>query len=249
MKRSTLIVVSLLVIASLVLAGCGSTKGEKVTIATNAEFAPFEYVDETSKEMVGFDIDLIKAVAEKANIEIEIQNTGFDAMLAGVSQCQYDAAIAAITITEDRQKEMTFSDPYINAGQVVVIKIGNEEITGKDSLIGKTVGAQIGTTGAEEVKNLGDVTLKTYDTYEFAMLDLINGQIDAVVVDYPTALGFIGKNSDKIQTIGDVFTNESYGIAVCNTNKDLLAKLNAGLKAAIEDGTVASLEQKWLAGK
>lgn len=109
--------------------------------------------------------------------------------------------------------------------------------------------AQLGTTGAIEAEKIEGVTLKTYDSYDLAFLDLANGQIDAVIADYPTALGFIGKNADKIKAVGEVFTDESYGVAVCNKNEDLLKKINEGLKAVKEDGTIAKLEAKWLAGQ
>lgn len=246
MKRFSFVLVSMLVLSSLLLSACQPAK-TKVRVATNAEFAPFEYVDEKTKEITGFDIELIKAVATKANMEIEIVNTGFDAMLAGLSQCQYDAAIAAITVTDDRKAAMLFSDPYINAGQIVVVK-KDSAIKSKDDLVGKVVGAQIGTTGAEEAGKIANVQLKPYDTYEFAMLDLINGQIEAVIVDYPTALGFVAKNADKIMVVGQVFTDESYAIAVCNKKSDLQTKLNEAIKALKADGTIDKLQQKWLAG-
>lgn len=250
MKRTSLIFLSLVVILSMVLTGCApQAAAPKVKIATDATFPPFETVDEATKELTGFDIELFKAIAEKAKIDFEFVNIGFDPMLAGVSQCQYDGAIAAITITDERKQQMLFSDPYINAGQVVSVRISEEAIKGKDDLKGKTVAAQLGTTGAIEAEKIEGVTLKTYDSYDLAFLDLANGQIDAVIADYPTALGFIGKNADKIKAVGEVFTDESYGIAVCKKNEDLLKKINEGLKAVKDDGTLGKLEQKWLAGQ
>ncbi len=177
-------------------------------IATDATFPPFEMVDEATKELTGFDIDLMKAIAEKANIQYEFVNLPFDPMLAGLSECQYDMAIAAITITEDRQKEFLFSNPYIDAGQIIIVKKGSDTIKSKDDLAGKTIGAQLGTTGEIEAKTFEGITYKPYDTYDLAFLDLANGQIDAVIADYPTALGFIAQNPDKLETVGDKFTNE-----------------------------------------
>lgn len=249
MKRTSIVLLSLLVLASIVLSACASAAKKKVSVATDATFPPFETVNETSKELEGFDIDLMKAVAEKAGLEIEFKNIGFDPMLAGLSQCQYDSAIAAITITDDRKKEMLFSDPYIKAGQIISVKKDNTTIKTKEDLSGKKIGAQLGTTGAIEIEKIKDAVLKSYDSYDLAFLDLANGQIDAVVADYPTALGFVGQNSDKLMVTGEVFTDESYGIGVCKTNTELVALINKGLKAVKDDGTVAKLEQKWLAGK
>lgn len=219
-----------------------------VLIATDATFPPFEMVDETSKELVGFDIELMKAVAEKAGIKYEFTNLPFDPMLAGLAQCQYDMAIAAITITEDRQKEFLFSNPYIDAGQIIIVKAGNENIKSKDDLSGKTIGAQLGTTGEIEAQDIDGVDYKPYDTYDLAFLDLANGQIDAVIADYPTALGFIAKNPDKLMTVGEKFTEESYGIAICKNRSDLLEKINPALQAVIDAGVVNELAAKYLAG-
>jgi len=106
-KRTSLIIVSVLVLLSIALTAC-QPASTKVRVATDATFPPFETVDEATKELTGFDVELMNALAAKAGIEIEWVNIGFDPMLAGLSQCQYDVAIAAITITEDRKKDMLF---------------------------------------------------------------------------------------------------------------------------------------------
>ena len=95
---------------------------QTIRVATDATWPPFEIVDEATKEIVGYDIDLFNAIAEKANLKIEFINTPFDSVLSGMGTCQFDAAISAMTITEERQKSFDFSDPYINAGQVVVVQ-------------------------------------------------------------------------------------------------------------------------------
>jgi polar amino acid transport system substrate-binding protein len=245
MRRVSFIALSILLLSGIFLSAC-SAGSSKVRVATNAEFAPFEYVDEQSKEITGFDIELIKEIAKRSNIEIEIINTGFDAMLAGLGQCQYDAAIAAITITDERSQNMLFSAPYTVAGQTVVVRKGTTGIAGPETLSGKTVGAQIGTTGADEVSKISGTNLKTYDNYQFAFQDLINGQIDAVVVDNPIADAFVAKNADKLEIIGSVFTSENYGIAVCKTKADLQKKFDDSLAAMKADGSLKKLEEKWL---
>jgi polar amino acid transport system substrate-binding protein len=122
-----------------------------------------------------------------------------------------------------------------------------ESISGVEDLEGKTVGAQIGTTGAMEIEKIPGATLRTYDTYDLAFLDLANGQIDGVVADYPTARDFVARNDDKLMTVGEVFTDESYGIAICNDNTELQAAVNEGLAAVKANGTLAEIEEKWLA--
>jgi len=236
----------------MLLPGCAPRTEQvrlKVRVATDATWPPFEYINEETKEIEGFDIDLLNAIAEKADIEIEFINVGFDPLLAGMAQCQYCAAISAITITEARQQEMLFSDPYFNGGQIVTVRIDNTDITGPDTLGGKIAGAQLGTTGSIEIEQMGNVTLKTYDDIGLAYQDLMNGQIDAVVADNPLALEYVGKNSDKLKAVGDVFTDESYGIAICKDKVELQAKINAGLKAVKEEGLIEELTDKWLSNQ
>lgn len=217
-----------------------------VRVATDATFPPFETVDEATKELAGFDIDLMNAIAAKENLKIEWVNTGFDALDAGIAQCQYDAVISAMTITDARKETRLFSDPYVSAGQILSIRIDETTITSKDDLAGKKVGAQIGTTGALEAEKIDGAELKTYDSYDLAFVDLMNGQIDGVIADFPTASIFVSQYKDKLKLTGDVFTDESYGIAVCKTNTGLLEKMNAGLKAVTEDGTLDKIKTKWL---
>lgn len=246
MKKFAL--VSLIVLAALALAACGGG-AQKVQVATDATWPPFEIVDEATKQIVGFDIDLLNAVAEKGGFEVEFVNVGFDPLLAGIAQCQYDLAISAITITAERGQSMGFSDPYFSAGQVVTVRFDDAAIASKDDLSGKTVGAQIGTTGGMEVEKISGATLKTYDTVDLAFQDLMNGQIDAVIADNPLAIGYVGQNPDKLKTVGEVFTDENYGIAVCKTNTELLAKVNTGLAAVKAAGLVEEYTTKWLAAQ
>jgi polar amino acid transport system substrate-binding protein len=248
MKRLVSIVCILAAISLLVGACTPGGGAETVRVATDATWPPFEMVDETSKEIIGFDIDLMNAIAEKENLTIEFVNVGFDPLLAGMAQCQYDAAISAMTITEERKQSMLFSNPYFAAGQVVTVRADETAITGKDSLSGKSVGAQIGTTGAIEGAKIAGATVKTYDTVDLAFQDLMNGQVDAVIADNPLALGFIGQNSDRLKTAGEVFTAEDYGIAVCNQNQELLEKINRGLAAVEQDGLIEELTTKWIGG-
>jgi polar amino acid transport system substrate-binding protein len=229
------------------MVACGGTS-DKYQVATDATWPPFEVVDETTKEIIGFDIDLMEAIAERGGFEVEFVNVGWDPLLAGMAQCQYDAAISAMTITEERKKSFLFSDPYFEAGQIVTVQSDNTEIMSKDDLVGKTVGAQIGTTGAIEIEKIDGAILKTYDDIGLAFQDLMNGQIDAIVADNPLALGYVGANPKDLKAVGPVFTDESYGIAVCKDNTELVEMINKGLAAVKEEGLVDSLTVKWIGG-
>jgi polar amino acid transport system substrate-binding protein len=229
----------------MLLTACGGGT-KKYVFAVDATWPPFEYVDEETKEIVGYDIDLIYAIAEKEGFEVEIVNVAWDPLLAGIAQCQYDAAISSVSITEDRQVTMAFSDPYFTVGQQVIVQASNTDITGPDSLKGKRVGAQLGTTGAIEVESMEDVELVNYNNIGLAFQDLINGQIDAVVADNVMALGYVGKNPDKLKAAGEPFTGESIAAAVCKTDTDLLAKINSGLSKLQAENYFDQLADKWL---
>jgi ABC-type amino acid transport substrate-binding protein len=234
-----------LVLGGLILASCAGPASTTVRVATDATWPPFESVNDQTKQIEGFDIDLLKAIADKQGLKIEFVNVAFDPLLAGMAQGTYDAAISSISITEDRKKDMVFSDPYYAAGQIVVVRKDNTTITGPDKLTG-SVGAQIGTTGAMEVEKVKSATLKTYDDIGLAFQDLMNGQINAVVSDNWLALGYVAKNPNALKTAGPMFTSESYGIAVAKGKADLLAKINAGLAAVKADGLIETLSKKWI---
>jgi len=245
MKRITYLVFASVCLVGL-LSACSGSTSTRVLVGTDATFPPFESVDEQTKELVGFDIDLMKAIATREGFEIEFVNVGFDPLLAGLKQCQYDVGIAAITITDERKQSMLFSEPYYLAGQVVVVRKDNTDIMSKEDLSGKTVGSQIGTTGAIEAEKIPGAQLKTYDSFDLAFQDLINGQIDAVIADNPLTRIFLAQSGETLKTAGEVFNSESYGIAVCNKRAELVQKINQGIAAVKQDGTLDKLIQKWI---
>jgi polar amino acid transport system substrate-binding protein len=188
----------------------------------------------------------MRAIAAKAGLDIELVNVGFDSLLAGISQCQYDMAVSSITITDERKKTILFSDPYYAAGQIVAVRKDNDGVKGKDDLSGKTVGGQIGTTGILEAGKIPGAKVKTFDEVGFAFQDVINGQLDAVIADNPVARLYVNKNKDKLKTVGPVFTDEYFGIAICKKNAYLVPKINAALKALKDEGFLDQLSQKWI---
>ena len=242
MKRLSMVLVVVLVLA-FSLSACA--KPDVVKVATDATFNPFEYTDEAGN-MVGFDIDLMNAIAEKADFEFEWVNVPYDSVLAGLSECQYDAAIAAIGIREERKASMLFSVPYLDSGMVVVINTATTDISSLADLDGKEVAAQLGTTGEMAAQEIPNVNYKPYDSYELAFLELANKGVDAVIADNPVALGYIAANPEKIKAVGEVFNNEQYGIAICKQNADLQAKIDKALKELIEEGYIIELAQKYL---
>jgi polar amino acid transport system substrate-binding protein len=244
MKRVPLILTVVLLILATVLSACAKP-AVKIKVATDATFNPFEYTDDKGN-LIGFDIDLMNEIAKKAGIEFEWVNVPFDSLLAGLSECQYDAAIAAIGIKEERKKSMLFSDPYLDSGMIVVVNKANTDITGLADLKGKTVAAQLGTTGEMAAQEIENVNYKPYDSYELAFLDLANKGVDAVIADNPLAMGYIAANPEKIKAVGEVFAGEQYAIAICKTNTGLQAKINKALKELMDSGFITELAKKYI---
>jgi len=219
----------------------------KITFATDATWPPMEFVSE-AKEIVGFDIDLMKAAAKAGGFNVEFKNTAWDGIFAGLASGEYDAVVSSVTITDERKRTMDFSVPYINAGQVLVVRSDSKAARLAD-LAGKSVGAQIGTTGAFEVEKVKGVALKTYDELGLAIEDLANTRIEAVVCDTPIAANYVLQNQTykgKLKIVGQPFTQELYGVAVKKGNSRVLDRINAGLKAVLESPEYQQLKTKWL---
>jgi polar amino acid transport system substrate-binding protein len=233
-------------LAIVLLCSC-QANARKIRVVIDPIWPPFETLDENTGQPVGFDLDLMNAIAQKENLQIEYVIASFDSVMDGVSQCQFDAAISAITITDKLKNSLLFSAPYFAAGQIVTVNIHAMDIKGKDDLSGKRIGALSGTAGAIEAKKIPNGEYSAYDTIDQAFLDLMNGHIDAVISDHLTALRSVGESSTALKTVGPVFTDENYAVAVCNQQPDLLAKINAGLAAVKSDGELDRLVKKWLA--
>jgi polar amino acid transport system substrate-binding protein len=254
-KKLIVLLAILLTVTAAGICFAGSERGEKaegletVVIATDATWPPMEFVDENTKEIVGFDVDLMKEIANAAGFNVEFKNTAWDGIFAGLAADKYDAVMSSVTITEERKKEMDFSKPYINAGQILVVQKSLKDVTVLEDLKGKTVAAQIGTTGSFEIEKVEGVKLKTYDEIGLAFEDLVNGRIDAVVADTPVAADYALQNESYkkiLKIVGKPFTDEYYGIAVRKGNKELLDMFNDGLDKVLNTKTYEDIERKWL---
>jgi polar amino acid transport system substrate-binding protein len=228
----------------------GQEEGEglHIVIATDATWPPMEMVDE-NKDIVGFDIDLMNAVAEAGGFTVEFRNTAWDGIFAGLTTAEYDAVMSSVTITEERQKLYDFSLPYINAGQVLIVRSETEDVETLADLKGKSVGAQIGTTGSFEIEKVAGVTLRTYDEIGLAFEDLANGRIEGVVADTPVAADFALQNPNyqgKLMIVGDSFTDEWYGVVVRKGNAKVLDAINQGLEKVLNTRSYDRIHDKWL---
>ena len=247
MKRSFWLVLTVLITASLLLPACAPAGGEVYTAAIDATWPPFEFTDEDGA-IIGFDVDMLNAIAEEEGFEIEFINVAWDPLLAGMATCNYDLSASAMTITEERAQSFNFSDPYFAAGQLVAVAFDNTTIGGKDDLAGMTIGVQLGTTGDIEAQAIEGATVKSYDQIALAFLDLMNGQVDAVIADNTLVYEYVNQNPEELKYVGDVFTAEMFGIAVCKDNTELLEKINHGLAAIKARGVLDELTAKWFTG-
>ncbi len=256
---TALYAVLLVAIASVVVAGCGGGSdsssssggetsagggGEKLTVGSDVPYPPFEDFGKSKTEFVGFDVELMEAVAEAAGREAEFEDTSFDTIFTYLAQGKFDAVASAATITAEREKTVDFTNPYYLSEQAILVADGGE-IDSVEGLKGATVGVQKGTTGEEFVEEKGEAgELRSYPSGPDAVNALKAGTVDAVVIDIPVAENAVEAGSG-IELSAAIPTEEEYGFAVAQGETELLEELNEGLKEVIEDGTYAKIYEKW----
>ena len=241
---------------ALSLAACGNTK--ELRIATNAEFEPWEYLD-ADKKIVGFDIDLMNAVAEKIGAKIKFEDMPFDSVVASIGSGQYDAAISGLTINAARKKSVDFSDAYYSgASQILIVKSDDTVFTGTDKaalekqLEGKKIGVCKTFTGESYAKGdeewgfagVKDANVKSYENISLALTDMKNGNIDVIIMD-DTVAKEATQDKSEYKVIDIALTTESYGIAVKKGNTELLGKINKALKELKDEGKIDELMKTW----
>lgn len=230
----------------------GDTQTKKLTLATSADFPPYEYVADDGS-YAGIDVEIAGKIAEKMGMELEVVNMNFNSIVASVSTGKYDMGMAGLTVTEDRLQSVDFSNPYANGVQAIIVKEGSE-IESVDDLYAEgasyKVGAQISTTGAiyfatDIEDGLTTCTLQEFNTGADAILALSSGKIDCVIIDNEPAKSFVAAN-EGLKILDTEYTNEDYAICVAKGNTELLDKINAALQELIDDGTVQSIIDKYI---
>lgn len=216
-----------------------------LTVGTNAEFPPFEYVDDNG-EADGFDIALIKAIGEKLGVEVVVENMEFASLVASIGS-KIDVAVAGMTVTDERKASVDFSNPYYDAVQYVILPVDSEIATVAD-LEGKTIGVQLGTTGDFIAEDLTE-NVSQYNKAVDAVNDLINGRVDCVIIDKNPALVFEGKFEGQVVAVDGAqfdFEAEQYAIAIPKGDADLTEKINAALEEVKADGTFDELVKTYM---
>ena len=240
--------------------GCGSDKdaqGDADTqkdaetntyiVGTNPTFAPFESTDDND-QIVGFDIDLMNAIAEDQGFNVEFKSLEFDSLTIELQNGNIDVVASGMSITPDRLESIDFSDPYYNAGLSIMVA-KDSDIKSAADLKGKIVGAQMGTTGAEkcyEMEDAGDVAqAKILNSYDMCAEELKNGSCDAIIVDTPVGQKFEKSTDGAVVLLDEQLVADDYGLGIAKGNTELQTVLNKGLADIKENGTYDELLTKW----
>ncbi|MBD9221364.1 MAG: amino acid ABC transporter substrate-binding protein [Clostridiales bacterium] len=215
----------------------------KLIMSTNAAFPPYEMVaDDGSFE--GIDVEVAGAIAGKLGLELVVDDMDFDAALLAVQQNKSDIVMAGVTVTEDRQLIMNFSDSYATGVQVVIVKEGSDVTL--DNLGEKMIGTQRGTTGYIYTSgDYGDDHVTAYDNGASAVQALLNGQVDCVVIDSAPAEAFVAANAG-LTILDTEYVTENYAIGVNKDNTALLDAINQALAELTADGTIQSIVDKYI---
>ncbi len=226
---------------TVALCACGSGK-EQLVMATNAEFPPYEYHE--GEEIVGIDVEIAQAIANEMGRELVIEDMNFDSIIMAVTTGKADIGVAGLTITEDRLESVNFSTPYTTAAQVIIVKEGSD-IASPDDLVGKTVGVQLGTTGDIYAGDIENATVERYNKGYEAVQALLQGKVDAVMIDSQPANVFVEQN-EGIYVIDEAFTYEEYAIAVAKGDTELLEEINAAIAKLEESGELQAIIDKYI---
>ena len=273
MKRKLAFLMAASLIATGALAGCGGSKdaaadanqdaaadanqdaaadaqqpaettGGTLRMGTNATFPPYESVDDNNN-VVGIDADIAAAVAEKLGMQLEITNMEFDSLIPALNADQIDIIFAGMTITEERKESVDFSDSYATGIQSIIVP-ENSDIASPDDLAGKKVGVQTGTTGDIYcTDDLGEECVQRFENGVVATQALVNGQIDAVVIDNEPAKAYVAAN-EGLKIVETAYAVEDYAAAINKGNTELMDKVNGALKELKDEGKLDEIIKTYI---
>lgn len=228
------------------IAASAADKGP-LTVVTDPSFVPFEMRDNDSGKMVGFDMDILHAIAKRAGFTYNLKTMNFDGIIPALQAGQADMSLAGITITKPRSKIVDFSKPYYDSGLRILVRKGNDKVHSLKDLEGKTIGTKLGTTSVDYLKkHMGDkVKVTPYPDGSSMYLALMSRNVDAVFFDKPNVEYFAKtKGQGKVKTVGKLYEGQAYGIAI-KKGSPWLAKVNKALTGMKSDGSYAKIYKKW----
>ena len=262
-------VVSLGVVVTLLLASCapaatpcpltpvcpptGPVKdlgGREVRIAVENAYPPFNYIDEASGEGVGWDYDVGRAICQKLNCKPVFVEAAWEGLFEAMAAGEYDVAFDGITLTLARSLKVDYGDPYVEYGQVILIRADDTrpELADEESLVASNlnIGTQIGTTNEiTAIKLVGEKRVASFDTYDMPVVALMAGDVDCVIIDEVAAIGFIRENPGKLKIAFNVTSGELLAFPFPPLS-DLVEPFNWAMQELFADGTMDAICQKWL---
>ena len=262
MKKLSIAMLSMVLAGSMLLTACGgntqtnegatddaaqteqSADGGVLRMGTNATFPPYEYVDENNN-VAGIDADIAAAIADKLGMELEITDMAFDSLIPALQSDTIDIVLAGMTVDPERAESVNFTESYATGVQVIIVPEGSD-IASPDDLEGKNIGVQTGTTGDRYcTDSYGQEFVKQFDNGPLAVAALLNGQVDCVVIDNEPAKNYVAAN-EGLKILDTAYANEDYAAAIAKDNTELFDKVNAAIKELKEDGTIASIIEKYI---
>ena len=254
MKKLLVLMMTIICAVAMLAAGCGGDKKEAkkaepakvLRVGTEPTFAPFEFQKEGSKDYDGFDMDLARAIGKQMGAKVEIVNMGFDALIPALNANNIDLIAAGMSITDERKKAITFSDPYYTSGLIIMVNKDNKEVKSEKDLEGKRIAVQIGTTGEKKARSIKNDKVTAFNTNTEAAMELKNKGVDAVINDSPVVGYYLAQGGNKTaMTVGEVMEAEQYGLAVKKGNDKLAADVNKALAELKKNGEYDKIYKTW----
>ncbi|KMQ76082.1 transporter substrate-binding domain-containing protein [Marinobacter subterrani] len=225
----------------------GTASAETLKVVTDPSFVPFEMMDAETGKMIGFDMEIIREVADRAGFEIDLNTMDFNGIIPALQSGSVDIAIAGITITDEREEIVDFSNPYYDSGLRLLVRESNDEVKEFDDLEGKKIGTKIGSTSYDYLmKNLeADDGVTPYPGSADMYMALMSGAVDAVFYDAPN-VGYFArtKGEGKVKTVGPLYEGQQYGIALVE-GSEWVDEVNTALASMKEDGTYKKIYEEW----
>ncbi len=233
--------------AVCVFAGCANKAEDNVlTMATNAAFPPYEFYE--NEKIVGIDAEVAEKIAEKLDMTLEIIDTEFGSIVAGVQTGKYDMGMAGMTVTDERKESVDFTTSYATGIQSIIVKEGSTIATLED-LEGKKIGVQQDTTGhIYSADEFGDEMVTPFNKGADAVAALVSGKVDCVIIDNEPAKSFVEANEGLVILDTD-YAVEDYAICISKDKPELLEKVNKALEELIADGTVKAIVDKYISAE
>lgn len=255
MKR--MLVLSLLVLFTLIVAACqpapaaapqvADLQGKEVKVAVENAYPPFNFIDKKTNKGAGWDYDAWVEICKRLNCKPVFVEAAWEGIFEAAAAGKYDVVADGVTITEERKKTVAFSNSYMHYGQVILVRVDEMNIKDLDTLKKATgmVGVQLGTTNeAKAIELVGEKRVKSFDTFDAAVIALMAKSVDVVIIDQPAAMGFMAANKGKLKIVGDLLTSEDLGF-VFQKGSALIDPVNKALDAMRKDGTLDTLYKKW----